>query len=98
MKGSDAEGILVTSLLDLVRFSLVLLLDMTWMFWGNTHFNTPLLGWDLSSATTLEGMFNAADSFNQDISGWNVSNVENMAFLFASLAFNTDVSSWDVSR
>ena len=36
--------------------------------------------------------------FNGDISEWDVSNVKNMAWMFASSAFNQDISNWDVSN
>ena len=44
-------------------------------------------------------MFDGATSFNQDISGWNVSNVENMSYMFRrAVSFNQDISGWDVSN
>jgi surface protein len=42
-------------------------------------------------------MFNDS-KFNNDISKWNVSNVKNMAWMFASSSFNQDISNWDVSN
>lgn len=33
-----------------------------------------------------------------DISRWNVSNVKNMAYMFAISTFNGDISNWDVSN
>ena len=37
--------------------------------------------------------------FNGDISGWDVSNVEDMRYMFASNeSFNQDISGWDVSN
>ncbi len=37
-------------------------------------------------------------SFNGDISQWDVSNVTNMAFMFAYAHFNGDISNWNVSK
>ncbi|BCE00046.1 BspA family leucine-rich repeat surface protein [Marinicellulosiphila megalodicopiae] len=53
----------------------------------------------LISVTNMNGMFNGADSFNQDISGWNVSSVTNMNSMFSNTEnFNQDISNWDVSN
>ncbi len=43
-------------------------------------------------------MFKTAYAFNQDISSWDVSNVNNMAYMFYASAFNQDIGSWDVSN
>ncbi|NBC66189.1 MAG: BspA family leucine-rich repeat surface protein, partial [Bacteroidetes bacterium] len=66
---------------------------------GNSEFNGDIGNWNVSTVTTMEGMFQGADKFNQNIGGWDVSNVttmENM-FLFAR-AFNQDIGAWDVSN
>lgn len=66
---------------------------------GNSEFNGDIGKWNVSTVTTMEGMFQGADKFNQNIGGWDVSNVttmENM-FLFAR-AFNQDIGGWDVSN
>ena len=36
--------------------------------------------------------------FNQNISNWDVSNVENMCYMFYNSKFNRDISNWDVSN
>ena len=38
--------------------------------------------WDVSSVTTMAGMFNGATLFNGDISKWDVSSVKSMARMF----------------
>ena len=41
----------------------------------------------------------ALHSFNQDLNGWDVSNVENMDYMFSgATSFNQDLSKWDVSN
>ncbi len=37
-------------------------------------------------------------SFNGNMSQWDVSNVTNMAFMFANAHFNGDISNWNVSK
>ena len=37
-------------------------------------------------------------SFDGDISNWNVSNVENMEYMFCGSDFNEDISDWNVSN
>ena len=44
-------------------------------------------------------MFKSAINFNQDLSNWDVSNLENIAFMFTEAqSFNQDLSDWDVSN
>ncbi len=54
--------------------------------------------------TDMSSLF-VVSSFNEDIGSWDVSNVTDMAFMFASLAgnsdrnpFNQDISYWDVGK
>ena len=49
--------------------------------------------------TDCEGMFNNGHNIGSDITGWDMSNVTNMAFMFADCrAFNQDISGWNVSN
>jgi len=53
---------------------------------------------DLSSVSSLKLMFTITD-FNQDISHWDMSNVQNLNYMFAYASmFNQDIGSWDVSN
>merc|ERR1711965_406819 len=63
-----------------------------------TSFNTEVFKWDVSSVTTMNGMFSSATSFNGDMSNWDVSSVKTMNGMFGSAtSFNSDISKWDVS-
>lgn len=69
------------------------------MFQACTGFNSDIGHWDVSTITTMGGMFYGARSFNQDISNWDVSNVTSMSGMFMEAdAFNQDISNWDVSN
>ena len=68
---------------------------------GETNFNCI----DTSKITNMSGLFvynifNDSDftGKNGDISNWNVSNVEDMNFMFKNSKFNGDISNWDVSN
>ena len=55
--------------------------------------------WNVSTITSMEGMFFDAINFNQSLNSWNVSNVVNMSNMFRNATnFNSDISSWDVSK
>eukprot|EP00978_Attheya_sp_CCMP212_P042849 scaffold268822_cov35-Attheya_sp.AAC.1 len=70
---------------------------MSSAFKSLTTFNEPLC-WNVSSVTSMEGMFYQDIVFNQKKSSWDVSNVIYMGNMFFSdYAFNQDLSSWDVS-
>jgi surface protein len=51
-----------------------------------------------SEITSMNGMFEDAESFNGNISSWDVSSVTDMGSMFEwASSFNGDLSSWDVS-
>ena len=52
---------------------------------------------DTSLIKDMSYLFYHFSLFNGDISKWNVSNVENMSFMFSDSKFNGDISNWDVS-
>jgi len=54
--------------------------------------------WDTSDVTNMAGMFNGADSFNQDIGAWDTGNVTDMRVMFNRAdSFNQDIGGWDTS-
>jgi len=54
---------------------------------------------DLSSVTSMQGMFQNATAFNSNINHWDVSHVTDMSFMFdGAKAFNQTLRDWDVSR
>merc|ERR1712238_543812 len=56
--------------------------------------NADISSWDVSSVTSMSGMFAYATKFNGDVSDWDVSSVTDMNFMFEGSAFNGDVSDW----
>ena len=65
-------------------------------------FNDNLSDWNMSSTTSLKGMFRGCLSFNNDGSSlintqWDVSNVTDMSYMFQFCnLFNQPIGSWDV--
>ena len=54
---------------------------------------------DVSKITDMSHLFSDVNSyFKGDISEWDVSNVENMAFMFAGSHFDDDLSGWNTSK
>jgi len=47
----------------------------------------------------MRGMLQKATSFNKDIGNWNVSNVQDMGWMFKEASsFNQDLSGWCVEK
>ena len=59
-------------------------------------FNEAIGAWDVSSVTTMEGMFGDAHAFNQRLD-WDVSSVTNMEYMFNSAYDFNQPLEWDVS-
>jgi Ca2+-binding RTX toxin-like protein len=57
---------------------------MGFTFTNAQAFNQDIGGWDVSSVTTLQNIFNRAANFNQDLGDWNISNVANLGAAFQS--------------
>ncbi|MGJ3236427.1 BspA family leucine-rich repeat surface protein [Marivirga sp.] len=75
-------------------------IDFRAMFHSCPDFNQDITAWTFNSVTnfTLAEMFISANSFNQDISTWDVSNCNNMSYMFQNnTIFNQDISTWNVS-
>jgi len=56
---------------------------------------------DTSNIVDMRELFSentGLEKFNGNISGWNVSNVEDMSYMFYKSQFNGDISKWDVSN
>jgi len=92
-----------SDLIDVPQWGSIVWSSMSAMFYGcnNSNFttitatDTP----DLSSVTSFLSAFRITtylQSIN-NINNWDVSNVQNMGYMFNSSAFNSDISSWDVS-
>lgn len=63
-------------------------------------FDADLSGWDTSSATSMERMFDNAAKFEGiGISNWNVEQVSDMTAMFVGANhFNANLSTWNVSN
>ena len=63
---------------------------------------TGISTWDVSSSSSLEGVFGGAEVFNQPIGSWDTSNCTDMSVMFQSYGtpgiFNQSLSGWDVSN
>ena len=71
--------------------------DMSYMFYGCTHFNQDLSKWIVSNVTDMSRMFSGCTEFNQVLSNWDVSNVKYMNYMFSGCKkFNQDLSKWVV--
>jgi len=63
-----------------------------------TNFNGAIGNWDLTNATSIEGMLDGATSFNQPLDSWDTSNLTSIRKLFnGCTSFNQPLNSWDTS-
>jgi surface protein len=84
---------------DITHVCTTKIMDMSFVFQGNTTFNQDIGSWDVSNVTDMEGMFSRVFAFNQDIGNWDVSNVTNMNSMFNyAEVFNQDIGNWKVSN
>ncbi|SHK98548.1 surface protein, partial [Reichenbachiella agariperforans] len=69
-------------------------------FWGCSNLHVPATDApDLSSVTSLFGMFKSASVFNEPINHWVVDNVNNMEGMFQSARdFNQPLNNWNVDN
>jgi surface protein len=93
---------------DIGSWDVSSVINMTVMFQG---FNTPnvfnnggspsISAWTPSSVTSMFGMFNSNNSFNQDIGNWDVSNVNDFSGMFLVSPFNNggspSISGWTIN-
>lgn len=64
---------------------------------ADTDFNSNIADWDVSSVTSMKGMFRNNPEFDKPLKKWDVSNVENMNEMFAgATSFDKPLSKWDV--
>ena len=72
--------------------------DFSYMF-ANISFNQPIGTWNISSATTISGMFFENSQFNQDLGSWDTSNVTDASYVFYNAtSFNQDLSNWSLTK
>ena len=93
---------------DIGSWDVSSVINMLTMFQG---LNTPnvfnnggspsISAWTPSSVTSMFGMFNSNNSFNQDIGNWDVSNVNDFSGMFLVSAFNNggspSISGWTIN-
>ena len=64
----------------------------------NNGGSPSISGWDMSSVTRMDHMFNNCTGFNQPIGNWNTSKVTNMFYaLNGCSSFDQDLGGWDVT-
>ena len=86
--------------IDISKWNVSNVKDMSYMFFGCKSFDGDLSGWDVSNVETMEYMFTNCKNFTgKGLENWNVSNVINMESMFMGCEnFDGDLSKWDVSK
>ena len=94
-QGASNLTVSATDVLDLTGTT-----NLTDMFKGCSSLDAvpSMNSWDVSSVTTMFGMFLDCSLFNEDISSWNVANVTTMQSMFQNATvFNQDIGGWNVA-
>ena len=68
--------------IDISKWDVSNVKNMSEMFYGCKNFNCDLSNWDVSSVEKIDYMFYGCKNFNCDISNWDISNVKNMTEVF----------------
>ena len=94
------DDVYVDRNIDVSRWNVSNVKDMTSMFNSYTNFNCDLSNWDVSNVKSMKGMFQNCDKFEgKGLDKWNVSNVKDMYCMFIDCEnLNCDFSGWDVSN
>ena len=94
----DYSGPSAPSLLPDLRGVTTGLERTDYMFERARNFNEELL-LDTRNVTSMYGMFNRAEAFNQPIGSWDVGNVTRMDYMFErATVFNQPLSGWNTSN
>ena len=59
------------------------------------NFNGDISKWDVSKVTSMQRMFETAETFNKPLDDWDTSNVTSMFYMFSGAsAFNQPIGNW----
>ncbi|MFV0483296.1 MAG: BspA family leucine-rich repeat surface protein [Bacteroidales bacterium] len=84
---------------DIPDLSGVSNMDDMFAYCENLVGNTSMNNWDVSTITSMKGLFKEAALFNQVLDNWDVSGVENMSEMFKlAVAFDQDIGDWNISK
>jgi len=100
------DAFYLTSINRINEWNTAAITDMSYMFKGQSYFNSSVSNWTTYLVTNMSWMFGWCDLYNQPMarSGniWNTSAVQSMAYMFTGTqrsgsSFNQDLSSWNVA-
>lgn len=75
------------------------LTNISYFFYGCSHFNGNLSGCDVSTVSNFSYAFYACNVFNSDLKSWSTHSATNISGLFRDCrSFNSDLSAWDISH
>ena len=86
--------------IDISRWDVSNVENMSYMFQHCNHFNCDLSRWDVSTVFDMVSMFFGCKNFNCDLSKWNVSNVEYMESMFVNCKTfrGQGLENWNISN
>ena len=86
--------------IDISKWDVSNVLNMSYMFYNCKNFNCNLSKWNISKVENMSGMFNVCKNFNSDLSKWDVSNVKYMEYMFDGCEnfIGYGLEDWDVSN
>lgn len=97
----DYEIIQLNDIISAVKIKNDAKLRVIVHFYSNNYPNDSMNWLDVSNVINMTQMFMGniygKNKYNGDISQWDVSNVEEMPYMFQESLFNQDISNWNVS-
>ena len=85
--------------IDISKWDVSNVQEMSFMFSNCKDFNCDLSHWDVSNSKNMTYMFYNCNNFNSDLSQWDVSKVKILRSMFHNcFEFNSDLSHWNISN
>lgn len=96
--GGGDEDVSYLFNLDISKWDVSNVRDMSRMFSYMFDFNQDISKWNVSNVTDMSYMFYSANSFNQDLSSWDTDTTDDYKTSILNTSFDTGARNWNLSK